>query len=115
MSDRKRPEHKVLMIQTPQGVVKIDLGSPATMPEPMAKALRIFESAVDRGALDPVAETFHRLQQMAADGDALPLAAAMELMNRVMAKAEPEPESEPDRKQKSEGTLRKLDNFENLN
>lgn len=111
MSDRNRAEQKVLMIQTPQGVVKINLGTAADMPEPMAKALRIFESAIDKGAVDPLAETLHRLQQMAADGDAAPLAAAMELMNRVMAKGMPSPEPEV----KSEGTLKKLDSSENLN
>lgn len=110
MSDRSR-QQKVLMIQTPQGVLKINLGVASEMPEPMAKALRIFENAVDKGVLDPLAETLHRLQQMAADGDAAPLAAAMELMNRVMAQGAPDPEP----RTKSEGTLKKLDNPENLN
>lgn len=110
MTDRNR-QQKVLMIQTPQGVVKINLGVAADMPEPMAKALRIFEGAIDKGVLDPLAETLHRLQQMAADGDAAPLAAAMELMNRVMAQGMPEPAPRTE----SEGTLKKLDNPENLN
>lgn len=111
MSDRGKSGNKVLVIQTPQGAVRIDLGAPSAMPEPMAKALRIFESAIDKGVVDPLGETLHRLQQMAAEGDTAPLAAAMELMNRVMAQGEPGPAP----RTMSEGTLKKLDNPENLN
>ncbi len=109
MSDRE--SSKVLMIQTPQGVLKIDLGRAADMPAPMAKAVHIFESALDKGVLDPLAETLQRLQKMAAEGDAAPLAAAMEIMKRVMAENQFDAEPEV----KSEGTLKKLDSPENLN
>ncbi|MBE7492370.1 MAG: hypothetical protein HS108_11515 [Planctomycetes bacterium] len=111
MSDRRAQPLKVLMIQTPQGVLKINLGAVADLPEPMARALRIFENAVDKGVLDPLAETLSRLQQMAAEGDEAPLAAALELMNRVMSEGMTTPRPPVP----SLGTLNRLDLPENLN
>lgn len=75
---------KLIVIQTPMGIVKIPLGATADMPEPMVRAMRIFESAVEKGVLDPVGETLQRLQQMADLGDGAPLAASLEFINNLM-------------------------------
>ncbi len=101
---------KLIVIQTPMGIVKIPLGATADMPEPMVRAMKIFESAIEKGVLDPVGETLQRLQQMADVGDGGPLAASMEFINNLMRQQEQAQDTS-----KREDVLSRVEQPENLN
>lgn len=101
---------KLIVIQTPMGIVKIPLGATADMPEPMVRAMKIFESAIEKGVLDPVGETLQRLQQMADLGDGGPLAASLEFINNLMHQQE-QTEAAPRR----DDVLSRVEQPDNLN
>lgn len=100
---------KVLVIQTPVGMVKIPIGQTAGMPEPVARAMKIFEAAIDRGAADPLAETMQQLQEMASTGDEAPLMASIAYINELVERAAKEAGAQ------RPGISTRLDEPENLN
>ena len=84
--ENERLEEVFLVIQTPVGLLKIAIGPGANLPEPVARAVAIFQRVVDSGSSDPMGETLEKLQQMASLGDEEPLAASMAFINEQVAK-----------------------------
>lgn len=100
---------KVLVIQTPAGAVHVPIGDTTGMPEPVARAFRIFENAIDRGADDPFGETMQQLQEMAQQGDDQPLSASITYINNLVA------EAMKSGIKNDEGVLTRLEKPQNLN
>lgn len=84
MAERGKKE-QFLVIQTPVGMLKIAIGPGANLPEPVARAVQIFQRAIESGSSDPMGETMEKLQQMASLGDEEPLTASVAYINEKMA------------------------------
>jgi hypothetical protein len=80
-----QPITKVVIVQTPMGVLKLAL--PVTPgpdgQDPVAVAMGMFQSAVERGADDPLQETLAQLKEMANAGTAQPLVMGLAILKQM--------------------------------
>lgn len=81
----EEPGQKIVVVQTPAGVIKLALPAGGTTDgrDPVAVAMDTFQSAVDRGAEDPLAETLHELRQLAEQGTTQPLQVGLAILKEM--------------------------------
>lgn len=76
---------KVVLVQTPAGLIKLALpaGGTADGRDPVAVAMSTFQSAVDRGAEDPLTETLNELEELANRGVTQPLMVGLAILSHM--------------------------------
>jgi hypothetical protein len=78
------PVAKVVVVQTPLGIIKVAL--PPTLPDspdPVGIAMGLFQSSVEAGSDDPLMETLSKLKQMAEDGQSHPLHVGLLILQQM--------------------------------
>ena len=79
------PAHKVVIVQTPLGVLQIALPDMPEMVDgdPLKIAMDEFQSAVDSGEPDPLQSTLLKLKNMADNGVMQPLAVGLAVLKQM--------------------------------
>lgn len=65
LADHNPNPTKIVVVQTPMGVVKLELPSDFAGTDPVATALGTFKEAVESGSDDPLTDTLNRLKTLA--------------------------------------------------
>ena len=80
-----KPAAKVVVVQTPLGLLQIALPPMPAMPngDPLKIAMDTFQNAVDEGVADPLQITLVKLKAMADGGVAQPLTVGLAILQKM--------------------------------
>ncbi|MCG3184880.1 MAG: hypothetical protein ICCCNLDF_03031 [Planctomycetes bacterium] len=83
--DQQPPVTKLVVVQTPLGMVKLAVPVSLTPDgkDPLTVAMETFQNAVDEGAEDPLAHTLMQLKQMSDAGSNQPLVMGLAILKQM--------------------------------
>lgn len=83
LADHNPNPTKIVVVQTPMGVVKLELPSDFAGTDPVATALGTFKEAVESGSDDPLTDTLNRLKTLAEEGVHQPLTVGLLILKQM--------------------------------